>query len=196
MKNTKFRFIYGQGPFFIYTGFRWPLLWWLWLVYWVMSIFFRFILLSLSRGCLAHPVGTHSPRLYFYREPISHLCVGGEPPLVPRRFRLPFNLFSFGEPLLVPKWCDTPNITFQARRPIGAGLCFHASQIYTTAVGVYGGNPTNRSLWCQWVESNHRPSAYEADVLTIWTTRAYVRALCVGRSPCGISLTLAQVLGA
>ena len=75
MKNTKFRSIYGKGPFFIYTGFRWLLLWWLWLVYWVIGIFFRFILPSLSRGCLAHPVGTHSPRLYFYREPISHLCV-------------------------------------------------------------------------------------------------------------------------
>ena len=195
MKNTKFRSIHGQGPFFIYTGFRWPLLWWLWLVYWVMSIFFRFILLSLSRGCLAHPVGTHSPRLYFYREPISHLCVGGEPPLIPRRFRLPFNLFSFGEPLLISKWYDTPNITFKVGGSSVPVCVFHASQIYYCGwYFLVRRLPT--TVWCQWVESNHRPSAYGADVLTIWTTRAYVRALCVGRSPRGISLTLAQVLGA
>ena len=36
--------------------------------------------------------------------------------------------------------------------------------------------------WCQRVESNYRPSAYEANVLTDWTTRAYVCALCVDSS--------------
>ena len=43
----------------------------------------RFILPSLSRRCLAHRVGTHSPRLHFCREP--NLASGRREPLYCRR---------------------------------------------------------------------------------------------------------------
>ena len=107
----------------------------------------------------------------------------------------PGRLCSFGEPhperqvrrSLRIHWVQVwPIAAFSVIYPSGASL----------GVGVCGGNPTNRSLWCQRVESNHWPSAYEADVLTNWTTRAYVfDASFVDRSPFGIALTLVQVPG-
>ena len=33
--------------------------------------------------------------------------------------------------------------------------------------------------WCQWVESNHRPSEYESEALTYWATRAQRSGLTI-----------------
>ena len=104
----------------------------------------------------------------------------------------------------VPLENHTPNAKCvghcECRITGSAHRCLSSSFTHTKTilgVSVYGGNPTNRSHWCQRVESNHWPSAYEADVLTDWTTRAYVNGTsCVDSSPCRISLTLVQVLGA
>ena len=94
-----------------------------WLVYWVMSIFLRFILLSLSRGCLAHTIGTHSPRLHFCREPISHLaCVGGNHPCISVAAQPYVSLGDHTRYAAISQ----PEYYPLSRRLIGADLCINA----------------------------------------------------------------------
>ena len=101
-----------------------------------MSIFFRFILLSLSRGCLAHPVGTHSPRLYFYREPISHLLSVGNHPLFLGSFGCRSTCFPLGNHSSYPSGTILRILTIKqaVHRCRFVSFTHHKS---TTAVGIF-----------------------------------------------------------
>ena len=152
-----------------------------------MGIFFRFILPSLFRRCLDHQAGPHSPRLHFCREP--NLYRAGENHSYCRRVGI---TLLVSKPL--PLSCGNLRwISRSSRGPsLPSPLFTHTEQPWGWYIVVKG----NINIpWCQRVESNHWPSAYEADVLTYWTTRAYVNASCVDRSPFGIALTLVQVPG-
>ena len=144
------------------------------MVYWVIGIFLRFILPSLSRGCLAHTIGTHSPRLHFCREPISHLaCVGGNHPCIS----------VAAQP--VSLWETTPHRTpYDARIMPTAAVHRYQLGLYPSEVPLGSrdflvlGRPTEPTIpaagleptpvsvikpltitqsgiWCQRVESNH-----------------------------------------
>ena len=168
MKNTKFRFIYGQGPFFylyrislttpvmIVTGL---------LGYeHILPVYF-----ALAIPWMSSPSGRDSltKAVLLPRANQSSVCVSvGNHPLFLGGFGCRSTCFPLGNHSLTPSASVTENIAYNQERPISAFLVVYPYEA-NLGVGVYGGNPTNRSLWCQWVESNHRPSAYEADVLTI-----------------------------
>ena len=98
-----------------------------WLVYWVIGIFFRFILPSLSRRCLAHLVGTHSPRLHFCREPIGHLTsVGGNHPYMSVAAQ---PCASLGDHTRYEA-ISQPEYYPLSRRFIGTDLCINTSQAF------------------------------------------------------------------
>ena len=95
---------------------------------------------SLSRRCLAHRVGTHSPRLHFCREP--NLYRAGENHSVAAGSAL----FLWETTPRTPSASVTENVAYNQERPISAFLAIYPCKTIL-GVGVYGGNPTNRSLW-------------------------------------------------
>lgn len=174
-----------------------------------MGLFLRFILPSLSRRCLAHLIGTHSPRLHFCREP--NLASSRREPLLP----LPGQCCSFGEQSLEVNVRQLRWISRSSRgSSLPSPLFTHTEQPWGWYILVKGNinipcnlirqmresnsylgltssacKPLHYTyLWCQRVESNHWPLPYEGSVLTDWTTRAYViSASCVDSSHASMS---------
>lgn len=115
--------------------------------------------------------GRTTPDMLPYRNPNITRSVGG--PSVPTCVLTHSQASYCGWLVLVRRTANyLHNIISQVRE---SNLWLRTHEFRVQTITLY-------LLWCQRVESNHRPFAYEANVLTDWTTRAYVCALCVDSS--------------
>lgn len=153
-----------------------------------MGIFLRFILPSLSRRCLAHLIGTHSPMLHFCREP--NFASSRREPLCSCRI----NIVPLGEPRLVWRPYDATNIALK-RRFIATNSTIYPCR---DSLGL-------THLWLRDCQLTLPRGGIEpptcgvwARCSTDWTILAYViSAFCVDSSHTKwISLTLVQAFGA
>ena len=197
MKTPKFGYIYQQGPFFILPRFRWPLEGWLLiglLDYWhILALYFAIALPVMSSPSLRISL-TKAALLSRANQPSN----GGNHPIVAAQ------LCFFGKPGPYAACAGTWNIALLAAvHPYFIGLhpsdslglvLFWCEALLTILFPPAAGleptpvsvikplTITQSGIWCQRVESNHWPLPYEGSVLTDWTTRAYVCALCVDSS--------------
>lgn len=149
MKTPKFRSINGQGPFFVYTGFRWPLLWWLLiglLGYWhILALYF-----AIAIPWMSSPSARDSLTKAALLSRANQSSNGGNHPIVAAQ------LCFFGKPGPYAACAGTWNIALLAAvHPYFIGLhpsdslelvLFWCEALLTTLFPMMGIEPTSVSV--------------------------------------------------